>query len=320
MTLTFISPFAALVGLLAFGAVYALLRAERRSRALCDVLGLEPRRRLALLPPLLAIALTAVLLALAAAQPVVATVSPVSGRTDAEAVFVFDISRSMLARPSADEATRFDRARQSARVLRGRLPHVPAGVASLTDRVLPHLFPSISDQAFSATVTRSLGIERPPPDRFGRGRATSLRALAALAERSFFAASARQRLAVVYTDAESRPVDAVALRDSLQAGNVTVLFVRVWGAEERIFDSPRGADATYRPDPTSGRELSALAAELGAPVFGEMQLDEITRAARDALGDGPSGPEGRDLQSRELAPYAALAAFAPLAFLFWRRR
>ncbi|MDQ5822256.1 MAG: hypothetical protein M3540_12525 [Actinomycetota bacterium] len=319
MTLTFISPLAALVGLLAVGALYALVRAERRSRALCDVLGLEPRR-FALVPPVVAIALAAGLLALAAAQPVVATVSPVAGRTDAEVVFVFDISRSMLARPSAGEATRFDRARRSALALRGRFPDVPAGVASLTDRVLPHLFPSISDQAFSATVTRSLGIERPPPDRFGRGRATSLRALAALAERNFFAPSADRRLAIVFTDAESRPVDAIALRDSLQAGNVTVLFVRVWGPEERILGSPRRGDADYRPDPTSGRELSARAAERGAPVFDETRLDEITRSARAALGEGPTGPEGRDLQSRELAPYAALAAFVPLGFLFWRRR
>lgn len=320
MTLTFISPLAALVGLLALVALGALLRAERRSRRLCDVLGLPPRPWLALGPAIVAIVLAGTLLALAAAQPVVAKVRPRLGRTDAEALFVFDISRSMLARPGPGEPTRFDRARRSALDVRSRIQDVPAGVASLTDRVLPQLFPSISSQAFAATVTRSLGIERPPPDRFGRGRATSLRALASLATRNFFAPPARRRVAVVYTDGESLPLDAGALRAALESGNVRVLFVRVWRPEERILGSPRPRDASYRPDPTTGPELAALARDLGSRVFEESQVDEIARAARERLGRGPTGPQGRDLQSRELAPYAALAAFAPLAFLFWRRR
>jgi hypothetical protein len=283
------------------------------------VLGLPPRSRASLLGTGLTIAFVGGLLGLAAAQPVIATVSPRHGRTDAEAVFVFDISRSMLARSSPSEPTRFDRARQTAVELRSRLPDVPVGVASLTDRVLPHLFPSISGQAFSATVARALGIERPPPDRFGRGRATALGALSGLADRNFFDPSARHRLAVVFTDGESLPVAAAALRDRLEAGRVHVLIVRVWRPDERVFDRTGRPIADYRPDPASGPELAALGRELRAGVFDEAHLSGVTDAARAALGSGPTGPEGRDLQSRRLAPYAVLAALAPLSFLLWRR-
>ena len=37
------------------------------------------------------------------------------------------------------------------------------GIASLTDRVLPHLFPSTDVDVFEATIERSMAIERPPP-------------------------------------------------------------------------------------------------------------------------------------------------------------
>jgi len=319
MTLSFLSPSAALVGLLAFAGLAARARSERRSRELCAVLGLPPRRRLSLLGSGVAIALVGGLLALAAAQPVIANVSPRSGRTDAEAVFVFDISRSMLARPSPAAPSRFDRARQAAVEIRSSVPDVPAGVASMTDRVLPHLFPSIDGQAFSATVARALGIERPPPDRFGRGRATALGLLAALADRNFFEPSARHRVAVVYTDGESLPVDSAALRDRLEAGRVRVVFVRVWRSDERVFDANGRPVAAYRPDPESGPALAALARQIGARVFDESQTSEVVAAVHAALGHGPEGPQGRDLQSRQLAPFAVLAAGVPLLFLLWRR-
>jgi hypothetical protein len=265
------------------------------------------------------VVLAATLLALAAAQPVVATVRNGEARTDAEALVVVDISRSMLAKRRPQGLTRIERARTIAKDVRAALPGVPVGVASLTDRVLPHLFPTSNQDVFVATLDRALGIERPPPDRSGRGRATSLRALAALGTANFFRPGARKRVAIVLTDGESVPVRVTTLENALARGNVTLLLVHVWGADERIFLPSGRPLPEYLADPDTPGFLNSLTNAIGARVFAEDEAGRVARAARDALGSGPMGPSGRELQSLELAPYAVLGSFVPLLFLVWRR-
>ena len=319
MTLSFLTPWAALVGVLGALALWALVDADRRSRGLARALGLAPRSRLGSALPALALVLTAVLLALAAAQPVVATVRDGQGRSDAEALLVLDISRSMLARREPQGLTRIERARSIAKDVRGALPGVPVGLASLTDRVLPHLFPTTNQDVFIATLDRSLGIERPPPDRSGRGRATSLRALAALGTANFFRPGARKRVAIVLTDGESVPVNTGALGAALARGNITLLLVHLWGIDERIY-RPNGTPLPeYLADPDTPGFLSSLANGVGARVFAEGDAGRAAQAARRAIGSGPMAPSGRELQSLELAPYAVLASLVPLLFLVWRR-
>jgi hypothetical protein len=319
VTLSFLSPLAAVVGLAATPALVAVARAERRSRRLCRTLGLAPRRPIGAALTGLAVVVCACLLALAAAQPVLAKVQPVQGRQDAEVLFVFDISRSMLARRSADAPTRFDRARETARGLRARIASTPVGVVSMTDRVLPHLFPTLNVGVFDATLRDAIGIERPPPDRLGRGRATSLGGLSALATRNFFDERATKRVAVVFTDGESLPFDALDLRDKLQQGNVRLVFVRIWGGEERIFDAAGAAIPAYRPDPASERVLTVAARDLGAAVVGEDDAAAAADRVGELLGSGTVGPAGRELRTTTLAPYAVLGALLPLTFLIWRR-
>jgi hypothetical protein len=263
--------------------------------------------------------LLAGLLALAVAQPVVARVQFGQARKDAEALVVVDISRSMLASRSPTGTTRIDRARAIAKEFRARLPGVPVGVASLTDRVLPHLFPTSNEDVFLATVDRALGIERPPPDRTGRGRATSLGALGLVGTRSFFTPGTTKRVAVVLTDGESLPVNTGTLAGRLAEGGVTPLIVHVWGVDERIFDDRGKPLATYFADPDAPGTLESIANAIGSRVFAEADADGVARAARAVLGDGPMGKSGAELESLELAPYAVLASFVPLLFLVWRR-
>lgn len=319
MTLSFLTPWAALVGLLGGVAIWALVGAERRARAVCRALGLVPQPWRAAALPALAVLVAALLLALAAAQPVVATVRQGEARTDAEALVVVDISRSMLASRRPRGLTRIERARSVAKEVRGALPGVPVGIASLTDRVLPHLFPTTNQDVFVATLDRAVGIERPPPDRSGRGRATSLRAIGALGNRNFFSPRARQRVAVVITDGESRDVPVGPLTTALAQGNVIVVFVHVWGVEERIFGPGGRPIPEYLADPDTPGFMSSLGNAIGARVFGEDDAGRVVREARAAIGSGPTGPSGRELQSLELAPYAVLGAFVPLLFLVWRR-
>src|SRR5918996_3000433 len=186
MDLSFITPEAGLVGLIAGLALVVLVFAERRSRRVCRALGLEPGGLRSSLPPAVAIGLVATLLALAAAQPVVSGVRPLEGRKDAEVIVVFDITKSMNAKTTIRGTTRFERAVEGAKRLRAGLPAVPVGISTLTDRTLPHLFPTTSTNAFTATLDRAVGVERPPPDRLGRGRVTSLGALSTLGTHNFF--------------------------------------------------------------------------------------------------------------------------------------
>jgi hypothetical protein len=72
-------------------------------------------------------------------------------------------------------------------------------------------------------------------------------------------------------------------------------------------------------DPDTPGFVESLTNAIGATTFAEDQAGRVGRAVRSAIGEGPMGPTGRELQSVELAPYAVLAALLPLAFLIWRR-
>jgi hypothetical protein len=316
---SFLTPVAALVSLAAGLALLAFVLAERRSRRLARALGLRPRGGLAGLADAVALVLAGCLLAVAVAQPVVSRVQPRDGRMDAEAIFVFDISRSMLAREGRDGTSRFERARRVAKELRATMPSVPAGISSVTDRVLPYLFPTTSANAFTATADRAMGIERPPPDRSGRGQATALEALSSLATQNFFGGRSRHRLAVVLTDGETLPVDVGSLGARLQGQRIVPIFIHVWASEERVYNRSDLPERAYRPDPDSRGVLETLARATRGRVFGEGEVSKAADAARDVLGRGPTGPQGEELQSSELAPHAALAAFVPLLYLLWRR-
>jgi von Willebrand factor type A domain len=316
---TFISPLAGLVGLLAVVGIAVLVAAEARGRRVCAVLGLAPRGRSAGVPEIVALGLVGGLLAVAAMQPVGSRVESRHGRTDAEAQFVFDISRSMEARAGRGGATRFERALAAAKELRAAMPSVPVGVASVTDRVLPHLFPTTSANVFTATLDRALGIERPPPDSSGRGRATALGSLTALATNNFFGVESRRRLVVVFTDGETVPADLGTLRARMLGARIQPIFVRFWSPDERIYTARGALDRGYRPDPASVPAMAELASAVEGRSFHEHDLEAVAERARSLLGDGPTGAHGRELQSVELAAPAATAAFLPLLFLLWRR-
>jgi hypothetical protein len=319
MDLSFITPEAGLVGLLAGLALVVLVFAERRSRRVCRALGLEPGGLRSSLPPAVAIGLVATLLGLAAAQPVVSGVRPLEGRTDAEVIVVFDITKSMNAKTTIRGTTRFERAVEGAKRLRAGLPAVPVGISTLTDRTLPHLFPTTSTNAFTATLARAVGVERPPPDRLGRGRVTSLGALSTLGTHNFFSPTGEKRVAVVFTDGESVTFDRGTLFARLFRGRVSPVFVHVWGAEERVFDVDGVPERLYRPDPTSRQVLDELAELLRGETVGEGEIDAALGAVRQRIGTGPLEARGEELQATELAPHAAFAAFLPLLFLLWRR-
>ncbi len=311
------SPWALATSSLALLGVGVAALSERRSRRLCGTLGLQPRSWWSLGVDIGALVAIAVLLGLAAAQPVVSQVRASRGRTDAEAIVVFDISRSMLARSSPTSLTRLQRARDIAKQLRAELTDVPIGVSSLTDRLLPHLFPTMSMTAFTSTIDRAINIERPPPERRDL-RATAFGALADLGRQNFFGSKARVRVAVVLTDGESIPFNLGELRGPLVSGRVSVHFVHIWDEDERVYDARKRSER-YRPAALSRSVLERIAREVGGSVHSETDAATAISTVDRRLGTGPRVQRGRELQAVPLAPYAAAAAALPLALVLLRR-
>ena len=96
----------------------------------------------------------------------------------------------MLASSSPDDPTRLERARGAALELRTTIPQVPAGLAGLTDRALPYLFPTLDMRTFASTLREAVEIESPPPQQVARV-ATSFDALAALGTQGLLHGRAR---------------------------------------------------------------------------------------------------------------------------------
>src|SRR5438105_10229239 len=107
LALAFLSPLAVLVAVGVALPLAALVVGELRARRARALLGLAPPSLAGRVAPVLALALLATLVGIAATQPVIRTVRAQRVRTDAQAVFVVDTSRSMLATARAGGETRF---------------------------------------------------------------------------------------------------------------------------------------------------------------------------------------------------------------------
>lgn len=267
---------------------------------------------------MLALAAVPALFGLALTQPVLRTNQAHPVRKDAQAFYVFDVSRSMLASSGRGRTTRLDRAERAALRMRTALGSVPAGVASMTDRVVPLIFPTSDEEVFAATLAESLRIESPSPrgyDTVG----TLFESLDTLAGTNFFGPGIKHRLAIVLTDGESRPYYVPELRDSLSTGPHTdFVIVRFWHHAERLWTSDP-ADSRYRADPSSGQMTAQLAQITHGYAFDERELSRAVAKARDLLGTGPVAERGQTLRVISLARWIALAALIPLAFVLWRR-
>ncbi len=319
MPLHFVSPFAALIALLGIVPLALALIVERRNARSRAVLGLPepPPSSRWTLSVAIAVAVTA--LGLAAAQPVVRHSRPHLSRVDAEAFVAVDISRSMKASATADSLTRLDRARRIALQLRSALPEVPTGIGTFTDRPLPLLLPTSDRAAFAAAVTRSLGIEKPP----GLQNSTTISSFDAVAPfpiEGYFAPAAKKRLLVILTDAESTGFNEPGVRKSFQTRPRTaVVLIRVGRSGERVFDASGQPESAYIPPPATGSTLRSFLDATRGRAYDEGHVGGAERAAREALGSGPTVDLGTTSGGHDLAPWLVVAAAVPLGFVLRRR-
>jgi von Willebrand factor type A domain len=319
MHIVFLTPLAALVALTILVPVSAAVVRERRDGRIRCALGLATPSRAARLASAIAATLLLACLSAAAAQPAVLVARPLPARTDAQVFFVVDVSRSMSAAASAHSPDRFERATALALRLRRHLGTVPAGVASMSDRVLPHLYPTADRRVFASVLHRSIAIGRPAAGGLAAPRSTDLQSLEQL--RTGYFGPVRHRLAIVLTDGESNPFETHGLVAALRGGRIHVLLLRVWSSHESIYGPDHKRDPRYRPDPRSTAQLGALRPYLvGGRVFDEHSAGAAEAAAKRYFGRGPEVTQGRSERTLRLGQYAALAAALPLLFLLWRNR
>lgn len=319
MSFTLLTPLGVLLALAVALPLAALVLVRRRGTEVRRAIGLPEPAALARCLPLAALLGAAAMLGLAAAQPRVEWTSARKVRPDAEAFVVLDTSRSMLARSSPGSPIRYERANRAALRFRAAFEDVPVGIASFTDRVLPHLFPTVDDDVFVATLRRSIGIDRPPPQGSFLSTATRLAALESVVSRGFFSPTSRARLLLVVTDGESVPISGAKIEAAFRRPpGVDTIFLHVWDGSERVYDGAE-PEPQYSPDPRSRAILDAAAATLGGYVYEEDELGAAIAKAHDLLGDGTTVTRGERRNQVALAPYLAGAVFLPLVLLLWRR-
>jgi hypothetical protein len=317
MTVSLLSPYAALAGLLVLVPLGALFARERHARRVRGVLGAEGPPAKAHVPVVASLLVAFGLLAAAAAQPVVRTERTVNVRTDAEAFVVFDISRSMLASASPDEPQRIDRAIARSLELRKALGELPVGVATLTNRALPNLFPTTDRSAFAAVVQQSIGVNRPPGTEIGLFRtSTDFAALKSLASENYYGPNSVKRLVILLTDGESSAFAPRLLVEQLERGGVDAVVMRFWDESERVWGAGGVPEPLYRPTRFALAPVDELARLTGAGrVFGETELAATAAAVRAAVGTGETVPVVLPSQTRSIAPWLVLAACVPFALL-----
>jgi hypothetical protein len=332
-TVTFLTPRGALLAAAALVPLAASAWAATRNARGRALLRLESQSSDRLVAAVAAIPL---LLGFAAAQPVVRTHVGRRIRTDAQAIFVFDTSRSMAAAAAAGAPTRMRQAKAAAiRLRRDAIPDVPSGVASLTTQLLPHLFPTSAVAAFASTVEHAIGVEKPSPPALQFGLlGTSFQPLGQLRDQGFFTPWAKERLAVLLTDGESGPYDPESVGDQLVGPSsstsfigttahpeapVRLVIIRFGHSTDRIYESNGSFEAAYRPDPGADRIVLTLASSEKGRVFDTGQLGEAARTMRALLGTGPAITRGVRTRNIELAPYVVLAALPLLGLVAWKR-
>jgi hypothetical protein len=318
MHLTFLTPLGALFALTALLPLGALALNERRARRVRRALLVEsPPLRTRLTTAVLLVSVP-LLLGLALAQPVLQSTRTVRSRTDAQIFYTFDTSVSMSASSGPNAPTRLDRAVAEASQLRLRLGDIPSGLATMTDRVLPTIFPTTSQQEFAAGLAETIDIDAPPPKGL-TDRATTFAALDTFAGTNFFSPGIPHRLVILFTDGETAPYFTSDIKDALrQTPRTSFVVVHDWRPGERIYQGGK-IDPDYRPDARSGKAVTALASTLGGRAFDQGNVDGAVRAARQLLGKGTVARIGVGLHVVALAQWLVLVSLVPLLVLLWRR-
>ena len=318
MHLTLLTPLGALFALTALVPVAVAVVRLRRMGRVREALSLPAPPVAGIVVTLVSLAAVPLVLGIAATQPVIETTRTLPERTDAQVFVVVDISRSMLASAGPRAPSRFERARRVAERIAAGLPELPIGLAGLSDRVLPYLFPTTDERVVDATLEGAVGVEQPPPSGFYLTEATSLSALAQVPELNYFTPAAKKRVLVVLTDGETQPLDGGLAAAFERPPRIATIYVRFGSGGERIYTGGI-VETAYRPSSRSTADLARAASMTNGRVFSEGQVDDVVRAVRDAVGAGPTVRKRHEGGRFPLMPYVTALALLPLLVVLLRR-
>jgi hypothetical protein len=314
----FLTPLGGLFVLTALAPLFVLRSRERHIARLRAVLRLpepRPRSRTTIVAALVA---ACGILALAAAQPVIATARVVDERSDAQVFVVLDTSRSMLAASDPDAPTRLERAEAIAKNVSRSLPEVPVGLASMTDRLLPHAFPTTNQRVLEETLDKTLSIESPGPTSYFSERATTFDSLTSAPLLGYFPPAAKKRVLVVLTDGESRPITEDLGGAFSRKPKIQALFVHLWEPDEQVFLAGV-PEVGYSVDTASEAMLQQVAEAVDGEVLQESDAGAVPGRVRELIGSGPTADREHEGRRRALMPWVTLLTVFPLAYVLRRR-
>ena len=309
--IVFLTPRAALVGLVFVVPLITFAIREKASARVRSTLDLRRPRVTRVLARPVGFVTLAALVAATAAQPAVRATDSTRVRSDAEMFLTFDVSRSMLATDAPGGVVRMERARALGRDVNSALSDLPTGVATLTNRMMPLLFPTGDARGVTAVIDHSLQIMQPRPERLTAARASSLAALSLAADRSYFNPSARKRVLVVFTDLDTDFFSLEGTLRLLRKHRIEPFVVRVAAPGERVFDSA-GRPFAYVSESTvtvDGLRRARWHA------YEENEPRRLVTDIRSYLGEGTTSETGLVESQRDLAPLLALAALGVAAAL-----
>jgi hypothetical protein len=309
--IVFLTPQAALVGFAFVAPLAVLAIRERAGRRVRAELSLRRPGLVHLLARPFGLVVLAALVALAAGQPTVRATDSATVRSDAEVYLTFDVSLSMLAANGPHGVKRLERARALGNTVSAELRDVPTGVATLTNRMMPLLFPTGDDRGVTAVLNHSLSIMQPQPVKYTAIRASSLATLSLAADRSYFNPSAKKRVLVVFSDLDSDFFSLEGTLRLLRKHHIEPFLVRVAAPGERIYNK---AGRPYSYVSVSTVTVDGLR-RAHWHAFEENQTAQLVSSIRSYLGHGPVGKSGRVETQRNLAPLLGLAALALTALL-----
>jgi len=309
--IVFLTPRAALVGLAFLVPLVAVGLRQRSGARVRDTLRLAAPGRASRLARPLALVALGVLVAATAAHPAIRDSASTPVRSDAELYLTFDVSRSMLAAAAPGKVVRLERERALGRAVHAALPGVPTGVATLTNRMMPLIFPTGDARSVSAVIDHSLRIMQPRPVAYTTARESSLATLSLAADRSYFDPTAKKRLLVVFGDLDSDFFSLTGTLRLLRKQGIEPFLVRVAQPGEQVF-TPSGRPYAYVPASTV--TVAALR-NAGWHAYEEDERVRLISELRSTLGSGPMGSSGVVLSERDLAPLLALGALALAAAL-----
>jgi hypothetical protein len=187
----------------------------------------------------------------------------------------------------------------------------------MTDRVLPHLFPSSNPVSFDAVIRHSIAVDRPASDQAENRVATDLGTTGYFASGNFFR-SARRRVLIVLTDAESKRFDVEKLTGEFARARITPYLIRFWDPAERVY-GPEGVEGAYSPNPGSIELAQTYARAVKGEAFDERELPAAIEAIKSKLGSESAVTRVRTVEIQPLGPFVLIAAVLPLGFLLVRR-